>query len=313
MLSQNNVYRITALLTALTLCVLSFSGCTEIAESAMAEIAEEQTEYEPQPYPVSTDGLVFSASPEKVASLSPAVTEIICSLGFEDRLVCRSEYCDYPPEITQLPTAGSAANPDISAIISYEPQLLISMSPIANKDIASLQSAGINVMILSSPKSNEELYSLYERLSLIFNGSIDYLTAADNALAEYRSALDEASGSCGSIILILGVFGDVLSVAAGDTFAGDYVSCFGENAAAASDSMTITAAELAAADPDVILLASPLGSEDIGYELASGLTAFDAGRVYVIDASLTERPTARLAELTKRISETLKSGSLALE
>lgn len=305
---KNNYRRHFSWLPAVLAAFVFLSGCTEIAEPVMAEASEEQNICEPQPYPVTTDGLVFSSSPERVASLSPAVTEIICALGFGDRLVCRSEYCDYPDEISSLPTAGSAANPNIEAVIECKPQLLISMSPIANKDVSSLETAGINVMIISSPQSNDELFGLYEKLSLIFNGSEDYISVAESLLSEYRKAIENASGSCKSIALILEVFGDSFSVASGSDFAGDYISCFGKNIAAGNISMTMSAEELIAADPEVILLASPLNSDDIGYEPASLLSAFNNGKVYVIDASLTERPTARLSALTESITDALRSG-----
>ncbi|MGH8012219.1 MAG: cobalamin-binding protein, partial [Candidatus Binataceae bacterium] len=39
----------------------------------------------------------------KVASLLPSATEIVCALGFESAIVGRSHECDYPPAITRLP------------------------------------------------------------------------------------------------------------------------------------------------------------------------------------------------------------------
>src|SRR5947207_3407672 len=39
----------------------------------------------------------------RIASLLPSGTEIVCALGFQDRLVARSHECDYPPEVRALP------------------------------------------------------------------------------------------------------------------------------------------------------------------------------------------------------------------
>src|SRR2546423_12648494 len=39
-----------------------------------------------------------------IASLLPSATEIVCALGFQDRLVARSHECDYPPEVRALPS-----------------------------------------------------------------------------------------------------------------------------------------------------------------------------------------------------------------
>ncbi len=43
--------------------------------------------------------------PQRIASLLPAATEIVCALGLGDRLVLRSHECDYPTWVEELPYA----------------------------------------------------------------------------------------------------------------------------------------------------------------------------------------------------------------
>src|SRR6266508_1731848 len=40
---------------------------------------------------------------QRIVSLLPSATEIVCALGLEDRLVGISHSCDYPPSITDRP------------------------------------------------------------------------------------------------------------------------------------------------------------------------------------------------------------------
>ncbi|MCM1524348.1 MAG: helical backbone metal receptor [Ruminococcus sp.] len=289
----------------ITLTIVCFCGCTDIAERERYNVSE-TTGGEERPYPVTAENLVFNSSPETVGSLSPAVTEMIFELGFGGRLVCRSSYCDHPKEAESIPEAGSGANPDIDRIIACSPALLITQSPIANKDVARLGEAGISVLMLPSPSSLEELYGCYESLSMIFNGSVEGEAAAEQAVSGLKSAVSEAKGSCESAAFIMNVSEGELSAATGDTFAGDFVSVFGRNIAGNSHGFSLSAEELINADPQVIFLANPLKTSDIDYEITSRLTAFSEGHVYVIDASLTERPTSRLAGLIRSVSETLR-------
>ncbi|MGN0641758.1 MAG: ABC transporter substrate-binding protein [Huintestinicola sp.] len=289
---------------ALILC-----GCSPIDDISSEETEQSVSEDIPQPYPVTVAGYTFNESPKTVCSLSPAVTEIICALGYEDRIILRSSYCDYPESILSVPDAGSSANPDIGKIAEYSPVLLISQTPIANKDVKQLEGSGTTVLILDSPSSNEELFGLYLSLSEIFAGSLESEAISENALSDYKAALSYANNSCESLALIMQTLDGSFSVGTGDSFAGDYISCFGRNIAADNTSYTMTAEELIAADPEVIFLAHPLGSEDIDPEIREQLSAFENGRVYVIDTSLLERPTARLAEITKTFADALSAGA----
>lgn len=45
---------------------------------------------------------------QRIISLLPAATEIVCALGLEHQLVGRSHECDYPAGITNLPVCSSA-------------------------------------------------------------------------------------------------------------------------------------------------------------------------------------------------------------
>lgn len=49
---------------------------------------------------------------DKIISLLPSATEIVCALGLQDNLVGRSHECDYPESIKQLPVCTEANFPD---------------------------------------------------------------------------------------------------------------------------------------------------------------------------------------------------------
>lgn len=49
---------------------------------------------------------------QKIISLLPAATEIVCALGLEQNLVGRSHECDFPASVQQLPVCSEANIPD---------------------------------------------------------------------------------------------------------------------------------------------------------------------------------------------------------
>lgn len=51
-------------------------------------------------------------SSQKIISLLPAATEIVCALGLEESLVGRSHECDFPVSVKRLPVCSEANFPD---------------------------------------------------------------------------------------------------------------------------------------------------------------------------------------------------------
>jgi iron complex transport system substrate-binding protein len=68
--------------------------------------------------------LAFAASPRRIISVSPAVTEILYGIGAFDRVVAVTDYCVYPPQAKSLPKVGGWATPSIERIAGFEPDLV---------------------------------------------------------------------------------------------------------------------------------------------------------------------------------------------
>ena len=85
------------------------------------------------------------SAPGGVVSLSPALTELVCHLGREDRLVARSTACDWPESVKALPTAGDFAEPELEKILAMKPALVVSNEFVNPKDAEALRQAGIDV------------------------------------------------------------------------------------------------------------------------------------------------------------------------
>src|SRR5258707_15896998 len=65
------------------------------------------------------------ASIPRIVSLSPNTTETLFAIGAGDRLVGRSRFCDYPPEVRSIPSVGGYVDPSLEAILALAPHLVV--------------------------------------------------------------------------------------------------------------------------------------------------------------------------------------------
>jgi len=76
-----------------------------------------------------TDGtgrtLTLPALPRRIVSLVPGVTEMLYAIGAEDRLVGRTDFCDYPPAVRNKPSVGGMVNPNLETLVALKPDLVI--------------------------------------------------------------------------------------------------------------------------------------------------------------------------------------------
>jgi iron complex transport system substrate-binding protein len=92
---------------------------------------------------------VHAASPERIVSLAPSVTEILFALGVGDRVVGVSTYCDYPPAAAQIDRIGTFVSPNVELILSKRPDLVIGVPSPGNREpVEMLEEMGLRVVIV---------------------------------------------------------------------------------------------------------------------------------------------------------------------
>ena len=66
-----------------------------------------------------------AATPARIVSTSPSITESLFALGLGGRVVGVSTSCRYPPEALRLPKIGSFLRPDAELIARLRPDLVV--------------------------------------------------------------------------------------------------------------------------------------------------------------------------------------------
>ncbi len=104
-------------------------------------------------------GLSFAASKKskkntadkevRIVTLGPVATEVIFAIGAQDKLVARTDLCDYPPEAASYPSVGGFAGNTISleSIITFEPTLVYCFAGMHDHLVQPLKDAGIEVYV----------------------------------------------------------------------------------------------------------------------------------------------------------------------
>lgn len=97
---------------------------------------------------------VIWASPQRIVSLLPSLTESVCALGECARLVGVDRYSNFPDSIRGLPRVGGGLDPEIESIVALKPDLVLIAK--SSPAIARLKSLGLHVVVLE-PQSHEDV------------------------------------------------------------------------------------------------------------------------------------------------------------
>ncbi len=92
--------------------------------------------------------MVSATGARRIVSLAPSVTETLFALGAGAEVVGVSQYCDYPPQVRQLPKIGTFLTPNVEEIVALRPSLVIGLPNSSDwREIRALQAMGIATLM----------------------------------------------------------------------------------------------------------------------------------------------------------------------
>ncbi len=247
----------------------------------------------------------------RVISLAPSCTEVVFALGCGDRLVARTAFCDYPEEAKKIPTVGGWTTANIENVLALNPDLVLTSTFLQDQIVETLRNHGISVCH-TDPRTLSEVLDSFETIATTLG-----VSGRGRVLRE-RTESELSSLQATSYQLQARVYAEEWP--SPPMGSGNWVPDLIRLAGGVSllpggePSRTVTLEEVAAFDPDIILLnycgMAPVPAERQIALVQSragwgALRAVRAGRVVALDDSLLNRPGPRLVAGTQQIQRAL--------
>lgn len=223
--------------------------------------------------------VVVPTQPQRVVSLSPAVTEIIYALGAQDILVGRTDFCEYPPEAQEIPSIGGISNLNIESILSLQPDLVISGSMVGKKVTDQMDAMGTPmVCVIEKPHFD----ALYDNITAIGKlvGKEREADSLNALLRDRASQLNTEHSTLNTCYYVVGFGPSGNFTAGGNTFINDIIRMAGgRNIAEDIEGWSYSLEALMQEDPDYIIVRREDSAAFCDMKPYNTLTAVKSGHV----------------------------------
>lgn len=305
------------MLCLLMISALIFAGCGSDNGQVLQDEAtpsESVMEGAGGDYPVTLiDSLgrevTITEEPDKVISLSPAITEILFAIGAGDQIAGVTDYCEYPPEALEKNKVGGFEDPNMELIIELEPDIIFVAAGIQEELVQQFEKLGIEVVVLDAEEVKDVLNNIEVAGIAVGNWEEAQQLVADLE-ARINAVEEKVANASHQPTVFFEVWDDPLMTAGPGSFIDDLISMAGgQNIAydAVKRYAEFSIEVLLERDPDVYLIQDHAHQpEDVmarpGFQ---GLTAVQTGRVAAVKDDWVTLPGPRIVDGLEAIARVL--------
>jgi iron complex transport system substrate-binding protein len=294
-------------LAAASLALLALAGCgARGAGSAAAPVAQVSG----SPVTVTDDAsrtITLKAPAKRVVSLAPANTEIVYALGAMDRLVGVTTFDDYPAEVSSIAKMGDFTTPNLEAIASAKPDLVLVTGGVQAEVLGKIEGLGANVLVLD-PK---DLDGVYRAIGLVAQalGTPEKGAAVTDGMKADLAAVRATVGSEAPVTCFVEIGWNPLFTAGPGTLIDELVREAGGANVVTQPGYVGYSAEQLLKDQPAVYLGTRSSLTDAGtIDQRPGYKRLDAvvaGRVVALDDNLVSRPGPRIVQGVLEIARAL--------
>lgn len=250
-------------------------------------------------------------APERIVSLTPALTEILFAVGAGGRVVGVTQYCDFPAEAKSKPKVGGYVNPSVEAVLALRPDLVLVSPGPGNRDSAlAMRRAGLRLEIVPAETLDESLAAI-ESVGRLAGDE----AAGRELVARVRARLDAVAKRVAAAPRIPTLFciqTEPVIAAGRDTLPSQLLEIAGgANVVRQPRYPRLDIEAVAAAKPELILQArmdvseASAHTEEAFWKRWPSVPAVSRGRVVVLRDDLSLRPGPRVADAAEELAAIL--------
>jgi len=260
-----------------------------------------------------TDGqgraVTLPVAPQRIASLSPAATEILFAIGAGDQVAAVDKFSNYPPEAATRQQLD-AFQPSVEAIVGAQPDLVLVFYDPGNL-VDGLSRAGVTVFYLETPTSVD---GVLQQIGILGEAT-GHAQEAEDLVASMQQRIAVIKDGLADVPQGPRLFHEVdnqLYTVGPSSFVGSlYTVLKVQNIAAGAVEAypQLSQEAIIEQDPEVIILGDAAGGESPDTVKArpgwGGISAVKNGRIYVIDPDIVSRPGPRLVDALETLARLL--------
>jgi iron complex transport system substrate-binding protein len=270
---------------------------------------------------VVTDGtgrsVTLVAPPRRIVSLVPGVTEMLYAIGAEDRLVGRTDFCDYPPAARAKPSVGGMVSPSLEILVALKPDLVVATNS-GNSDETRVQLERLRIpLYLVDPHGLSDVLRTVERLGDLAERRARAAEVVAGLERRVRAVEARVAARPRPRVLYV-VWPEPLIVPGRGAAVTELIGLAGGDSVSANgpEGYPRYSVEAAVAGaPEVIILArhgagtAPYAREK--WERFAGLPAIRAGRLHAVDGDLFHRFGPRVVDALEILARLLHPEAFA--
>jgi iron complex transport system substrate-binding protein len=263
---------------------------------------------------------VAEGEPQRIVSLSPAVTEILFAIGAGDRVVGVTQFCNYPPEAKTKTSVGgfSGATISVEQIRALQCDLVILSGEMHGRIISLLDELGVRSLAVE-PRTFSEIYDTIAMIGEITGcaeGAGSVISGMKTKIADAGEKLrgrENARSTSGSVDVFFMLAENPLMTVGPGTYISEAMG-FGGGRNIFDDTLEfwpqVSPEQVLVRKPDWILFGNDMGAvPSFGNQFWQSLSAVREGRIAVVDTAMLCRYGPRLADAVVSIAGILHGSS----